>query len=101
MAYHAYHTIPAFKEPKTGNLETAFSPLPIMLSNLTTEISITVKPVLVTTCIKRPPALRDQCSDTTTLLKSITVKHVLVTTCIKRPPALRDQCSDTTLLKST
>ena len=29
----------------------------------------TVKPVLETTCIKRPPALRDHCSDTTTLLK--------------------------------
>ena len=31
----------------------------------------TVKPVLETTCIKRPPALRDHCSDTTTLLKAI------------------------------
>ena len=31
----------------------------------------TVKPVLETTCIKRPYALRDHCSDTTTLLKSI------------------------------
>ena len=30
---------------------------------------ITVKPVLETTCIKRPPALRDHYSDTTTLLK--------------------------------
>ena len=30
----------------------------------------TVKPVLETTCIKRPPALRDHCSDTTTLFKS-------------------------------
>ena len=30
----------------------------------------TVKPVLETPCIKRPPALRDHCSDTTTLLKS-------------------------------
>ena len=30
----------------------------------------TVKPVLKTTCIKRPPALRDHCSDTTTLLES-------------------------------
>ena len=29
-----------------------------------------VKPVLETTCIKSPPALRDHCSDTTTLLKS-------------------------------
>ena len=29
----------------------------------------TVKPLLETTCIKRPPALRDHCSDTTTLLK--------------------------------
>ena len=28
-----------------------------------------VKPVLVTTCIKRPPALRDHCSDTTTCLR--------------------------------
>ena len=28
----------------------------------------TVKPVLETTCIKRPPALRDHHSDTTTLL---------------------------------
>ena len=27
----------------------------------------TVKPVLETTCIKRPPALRDHCSDTTTV----------------------------------
>ena len=31
----------------------------------------TIKPVLETTCIRRPPALRDHCSDTTTLLKSI------------------------------
>ena len=30
----------------------------------------TVKPVLETTCIKIPPALRDHCSDTPTLLKS-------------------------------
>ena len=30
----------------------------------------TVKPVLETTCIKRPPALRDQCSDTAPLRKS-------------------------------
>ena len=30
----------------------------------------TVKPVLETTCIKRPPALRDHLSDTATLLKS-------------------------------
>ena len=30
--------------------------------------SYTVKPVLETTCIKRPPALRDHYSDTTTLL---------------------------------
>ena len=30
----------------------------------------TVKPVLETCCIKRPPALRDYCSDTTGLLKS-------------------------------
>ena len=30
----------------------------------------TVKPVLDTTCIKRPPDLRDHCSDTTTLHKS-------------------------------
>ena len=29
----------------------------------------TVKFVIETTCIKRPPALKDQCSDTTTLLK--------------------------------
>ena len=32
--------------------------------------SCTVKPVLETTCIKRPPALRDHCCDRTTLLKS-------------------------------
>ena len=30
----------------------------------------TVKPVLETTCIKRPPALRDHCSDTGILFKS-------------------------------
>ena len=30
----------------------------------------TVKPMLETTCIKRPPALRDHGSDTTTLFKS-------------------------------
>ena len=30
----------------------------------------TVKSVLETTCIKRPPALRDLCSDTAILLKS-------------------------------
>ena len=30
----------------------------------------TVKPVLETTCIKRPPAITDHCSDTATLLKS-------------------------------
>ena len=30
----------------------------------------TVKPVLETTCTKRPPALRDHCSDTTTHLKA-------------------------------
>ena len=30
----------------------------------------TVKTVLGTTCIKRPPALRDHCSDTTILLKA-------------------------------
>ena len=30
----------------------------------------TVKPGLETTDIKRPPALRDHCSDTTKLLKS-------------------------------
>ena len=30
----------------------------------------TVKPGLEITCVKRPPALRDHCSDTTTLLKS-------------------------------
>ena len=30
----------------------------------------TVKPVLKTTCIKRPPTLRDHCSDTATILKS-------------------------------
>ena len=30
----------------------------------------TVKPVLETTCIKRPPALRDHCSDIKALLKS-------------------------------
>ena len=32
--------------------------------------SYTVKPVLQTTCIKRPPPLRDHYSDTTTHLKS-------------------------------
>ena len=31
---------------------------------------ITDKPVLETTCIERPPALGDHCSDTATLLKS-------------------------------
>ena len=30
----------------------------------------TVKPVLETTCIKRPPALKDHCSNKATLLKS-------------------------------
>ena len=30
----------------------------------------TVNAVLETTCIKRPPALRDYCPDTTTLLKA-------------------------------
>ena len=30
----------------------------------------TVKPVLETTCIKRPHTLRDHCSDTATLLNS-------------------------------
>ena len=30
----------------------------------------TVKPVLEMTCIKRPPALREHCSNTATLLKS-------------------------------
>ena len=34
------------------------------------SIAGTVKPVLETTCIKRPSALRDHCSDTATLLKS-------------------------------
>ena len=34
-----------------------------------TENQSTVKPVLENTCIKRPPAVRDYCSDTTTLLK--------------------------------
>ena len=46
------------------------------VTNLITSITlllkngITVKPVLETTCIKRPPALRDHLSDATTLLKS-------------------------------
>ena len=41
------------------------------LSNLLPRMAgeCTVKPVLETTCIKRPPALRDHCSDTTTVLK--------------------------------
>ena len=30
----------------------------------------TVKSVLETTCIEKPPALRDHCFDTTTLLKA-------------------------------
>ena len=34
------------------------------------EFSSTVKPVLETICIKRPPAVKDYCSDTTILLKS-------------------------------
>ena len=33
------------------------------------QIESTVKPMLETTYIKRPPALRDHCSDTTTLPK--------------------------------
>ena len=48
--------------------------LPILQECLTLQICIRtgckVKPVLETTCIKRPPALRDHCSDTTTILKS-------------------------------
>ena len=44
----------------------------------------TVKPVLDTTCIKRPPDLKDHCSDTATLLKST------YRTCIWKPPAVRD-----------
>ena len=35
------------------------------------QSAIAVKPLLVTTCIKRSPVLRDQCYDTTPLLKSI------------------------------
>ena len=31
---------------------------------------IVVKPLLETTCIKRPPVLRDHCSETATLPKS-------------------------------
>ena len=42
----------------------------------------TVKPLLETTCIKRLPALRDHCSDTTTLLKSIQLNLHLKTTFI-------------------
>ena len=42
----------------------------ISLCNPRLHFTTTVKPVLETTCIKRPPALRDHCSDTTTLLKS-------------------------------
>ena len=45
----------------------------------------TVKLVLETTCIKGPPALRDHCSDTSTLLKNQPNR-----TCIQRPPAVRD-----------
>ena len=48
----------------------------------------TVKPVLETTCIRRPPALRDQCSDTTSLLKSTYKNLHLKTTCCKRPLSL-------------
>ena len=41
----------------------------------------TVKPVIKTTCVKRPPALRNHCSDTTTLIinliKPAFIDHVL------------------------
>ena len=45
----------------------------------------TVKPVLETICIKRPPTLRDHCSVTTTPLKSTKLNLHLKTTCCKRP----------------
>ena len=48
----------------------------------------TVKPVFETTCIKRPSALRDYCSDTTNLLKSTLKNLHLRTTCCKRPLSL-------------
>ena len=44
---------------------------PILRTKSVTKKQIdTGKPVLETTCIKRPPALRDHCSDTATLLNS-------------------------------
>ena len=48
----------------------------------------TVKPVLETTCIKRPPALKDQWSYTATLLKSTYLNLHLKITCCKRPLSL-------------
>ena len=50
-------------------------------------IENTVKSVLETTCIKRLPASRDHCSDTT-LLKSTSKNLHLKTTCCMRPLSL-------------
>ena len=41
----------------------------MMMVTSTFPILYTVKPVLKTTCIKRPPALRDHCSDRANPLK--------------------------------
>ena len=45
------------------------------------SLPITVKPVLETICIKRPPALRDHCSDTTTLLNPFPNKPWFLRVC--------------------
>ena len=52
----------------------------------------TVKLVLETTCIKRPPALIDHCSDKRTLLKSTYQNLHLKTTCCKRPNLRNTLC---------
>ena len=61
--YHFLHFSQCFQKPSSS--ESILD-----LHGFPKDNTGTVKPVLDTTCIKRPPALRDHCSDTITLLKA-------------------------------
>ena len=67
--YLRLQNIPLIKWMKSSTIN--FKAMLQIFLNLyrSTEVH-TVKPVLEITCIKKPPDLRDYCSDTITLLKS-------------------------------
>ena len=82
LCFCSFHWSSVNKSPVSRRL--LVHSLSSLVLNANTEFKhTTVKPVLKTTCIKKPPALKDHCSDTTTLLNPFPNDKILDMTKLK------------------